>query len=130
MVLLLTSICSFLSNLVSLESINGKCGTSPDFALTESHVINTLLGNISDPKSALEYFKRIENKSGYVKSTNAVSVLLLILMNSAETQKIAQNMLNQFASGNSVSSSCLINGLVECMKLYSFPSDIQEKHDL
>ena len=124
----ITSDTHFPGNPTGTESIDTHLpspGSGPD-NLTQLNVINTLLSHKDDPVSALKYFNRVEMKRDFVKSVDALCVLLHILMGSSNNRCHWQ-ALNLLRQSNSCYSGpttvVLIDRLVQCAERFDFDLD-------
>ncbi|CAI9775574.1 unnamed protein product [Fraxinus pennsylvanica] len=93
--------------------------------LTQTHVIKSLLSHRNDPFSALEYFKWVEKQRGFARGSVVPFCLLLhILVSSGNHNGVVRNLLNNYASSNSVPSAVvLVDHFIDCAERFGFQLD-------
>ncbi|KAL2491314.1 Pentatricopeptide repeat-containing protein [Abeliophyllum distichum] len=106
----------------SINVLTSQSPISENPVLTQTHVIETLLSYRNDPFSALDYFKWVEKQPGFARGIVYPFCLMLhILVHSGNHYTVARNLLNSYASSNSVPSAIvLVDHFIDCGKRFGF----------
>ncbi|XP_058105197.1 pentatricopeptide repeat-containing protein At3g54980, mitochondrial-like [Magnolia sinica] len=91
----------------------GEIHRPPDPVLTQDHVIEVLLNNRHDPKSALRYFHWAEQQRGFIPCVDSLCTMLQILLQSGKINCVCWLLKRKLSGSSSPSPTVLIDRLME-----------------